>query len=158
MAVNLMDTALGGVLRNAQTISFPVIWRAVFQDVKFKTMILDWIRWDQLYSQGVDEFGAIIGYYSEWTEIINPSKVAGTPFTLYDTGDFYRSLYIYVTNDSFFIDGQSIKTDEDGGTKDLFVEYGQGIVGLTDENKTRLANELITRFQTEYERLLFGNR
>lgn len=158
MAVNLLDTALGGVLRNAQTISFPVIWRAVFQDVKFKTMILDWIRWDQLYSQGVDEFGRIIGYYSEWTEIINPSKVAGTPFTLYDTGDFYRSLYIYVTNDSFFIDGESVKTDENGATKDLFVEYGQGIVGLTDENRTRLANELITRFQMEYERLLFGNR
>jgi hypothetical protein len=55
------------------------------------------------------------------------------------------------------IDADAIKVDEFGQTTDLFNEFGDGIIGLTDENKTRLANELVQRFQIEAARILQGD-
>lgn len=151
---DLMDTVLGDVLKKVQSITFEDVWQEVFKDEQFKEEILDWIRWEQLYSEGVDELGEIIGTYSKYTQILNPEKVAGDPYTLYDTGAFYESLVITVLSNSIEIDGNGLKTDEFGQTTDLFTEYGYEIIGLTDESKAKLADELVTRFQTEYGRLL----
>ena len=84
-----METEIGKILNRANNLLFmKTIWIKVFSDVEFKNKILDWIRQDQLFKQGIDEDGDIIGTYSEFTEMINPSKVAGTPYTLFDTGEF----------------------------------------------------------------------
>jgi hypothetical protein len=152
-----MTTKLGELLNKTRSLNFVDVWRAVFEDQQFKTEILDWIRWEQLYNEGVDELGQIIGTYSTYTEIINPEKQAGTPYTLYDTGAFYSSMIITVLDDAIEIDADPIKVDEFGQTTDLFNEYGDGIIGLTDDHKTLLADELITRFQKEAERILFNN-
>lgn len=154
---DLMNTRIGELLNKATRITFADVWKEVFRDEQFKTEILDWIRWDQLYNEGVDEFGEIIGTYSRYTEIVNPEKQEGTPYTLYDTGEFYNSLMIEVLNDSILINGDGLKVDEFGQTTDLFQEYGYEIIGLTDESKEKLAQELIERFNTEYKRLLSIN-
>ena len=154
---DLMQTKIGELLLKARGLSFSDIWRIVFSDQQFKTQILDWIRWEQLYNQGVDELGQIIGTYSEYTAMLNPSKAFGTPYTLHDTGAFYDSMVITVLENAIEIDADPMKTDEFGQTTDLFSEYGEEIIGLTDEHKTSLANELITRFQTEANRLLQGD-
>lgn len=151
---DLMNTVLGDVLRKAQSITFEDVWQEVFKDEQFKEEILDWIRWEQLYAEGVDELGQIIGTYSRYTEILNPEKPEGSPYTLYDTGAFYESLLITVLPDAIEINGDGLKTDEFGQTTDLFAEYGYEIIGLTDESKTKLADELIERFQIEYGKLL----
>jgi hypothetical protein len=152
-----MQTKIGELLLKTRELVFADVWRAVFDDQQFKTEILDWIRWEQLYNEGIDELGQIIGTYSTFTAMLNPTKAAGTPFTLYDTGAFYNSMVITVLESAIEIDADPIKTDESGQTTDLFNEYGDGIIGLTDEHKTLLANELIIRFQTETERLLFND-
>ena len=154
---DLMQTKIGELLLKTRELVFADVWRAVFDDQQFKTEILDWIRWEQLYNEGIDELGQIIGTYSTYTAMLNPTKAAGTPFTLYDTGAFYNSMIITVLESAIEIDADPIKTDESGQTTDLFNEYGDGIIGLTDEHKTLLANELIIRFQTETERLLFND-
>lgn len=151
---DLMNTVLGDVLKKAQSITFEDVWQEVFKDEQFKEEILDWIRWEQLYAEGVDELGQIIGTYSRYTEILNPEKPEGSPYTLYDTGAFYESLLITVLPDAIEINGDGLKTDEFGQTTDLFAEYGYEIIGLTDESKTKLADELIERFQIEYGKLL----
>jgi len=151
---DLMDTVLGDVLKKVQSITFEDVWQEVFKDEQFKEEILDWIRWEQLYAEGVDELGQIICTYSRYTEILNPEKAEGSPYTLNDTGDFYNSLVISVLPDSIEIDGDGLKTDEFGQTTDLFAEYGYEIIGLTDESKAKLADELVARFQVEYGRLL----
>lgn len=150
----LMQTEIGLLLNRTQLLDLKTIWLKVFTDVAFKEKILNWIRQDQLFKQGIDEDGDIIGTYSEFTEMINPSKVAGTPYTLFDTGEFYRSMIIYVFQKEIVIDADPIKTDESGKTTNLFNEYGEGIIGLTDENKTKLANELVERFNKEARKLL----
>jgi hypothetical protein len=154
---DLMQTKIGELLLKSKALDFGTIWRAVFSDQQFKTEILDWIRWEQLYNEGIDELGQIIGTYSTFTAMLNPTKAAGTPYTLYDTGAFYNSMIITVLENAIEIDADPIKTDEFGQTTDLFNEYGEGIIGLTDEHKTLLADELIKRFQIEATRILFND-
>lgn len=154
--MDLMQTVLGDALQRAIQLKHAEIWRIVFKDEQFKEQILDWIRWDQLFNEGVDELGEIIGTYSTYTEMLNPEKQAGTPYTLYDTGAFYRSMSIAILELAIEIDADPIKTDEFGQTTDLFAEYGEGIIGLTDESKQKLVDELIERYQNETSKLLQG--
>ena len=154
---DLMNTRIGALLNTARTIKFAEVWMAVFRDQKLKDQVLNWIKQDQLFNQGIDENGNIIGTYSPVTEMINPLKEAGSHYTLFDTGEFYDSMMVVVLQDSIIIEADPIKVDEEGQTTNLFNEYGEGIIGLTDENKTKLAQELVGRFITEYRRLLSIN-
>lgn len=149
-----MKTEIGAVLNKLRTLRTQDIWHKVFMDKTLSNMILEMIQQDQLFKEGVDEDGDIIGLYSEWTEMLNPEKVAGTPYTLFDTGAFYESMKIVVLNDSFVVEAQPIKIDEDGKKTNLFEKYGEGIIGLTDENKEKLAVEIKQRFINEVNKLL----
>jgi len=152
--MDLMQTELGAVLNKFRAIRTQDIWQKVFLDKTLSRMILEMIQQDQLFKQGIDEDGDIIGTYSEWTEILNPDKVAGTPYTLFDTGAFYESMKIVVLNDAFVVEAQPIKIDENGEKTDLFENYGEGIIGLTDENKEKLAIAIKARFIIEVNKLL----
>jgi len=143
--VDLLQTKIGQVLKRFSLISSTAVW-FYSMDNKTQKKILDWIRNDQL-QKGLNEDNEIIGLYSLWTEKINPEKVAGTPYTLEDTGEFYRSLFITVLNDIFEIDGEGQKSPTDN----LFTLLGDGIVGLNDQSKEKLRIELINRIN-EYIR------
>jgi hypothetical protein len=105
--------------------------------------------------KGIDEDGDIMGLYSEWTEMLNPIKEAGTPYTLYDTGEFYKSLFIDVLAEVFVVDGDGLKTDpETGKITDLFKWLGEGIVGLTEENKDKLVEELKIKYIQNVRKIL----
>ena len=148
--VNFLDNDLGRVLKRTKTIFESAVWFGSF-DLELKTKILDWIRNDQL-QKGIDENDEIMGLYSQWTEMINPEKKAGTPYTLYDTGEFYKSLFIDVLTEFFVIDGDPLKKDEETGVvTDLFKWLGEGIVGLNEENKEKLVEELKIKY-IEYVR------
>lgn len=152
--MDLMQTQIGAVLNKFRAIRTQDIWQKVFLDKTLSRMILEMIQQDQLFKQGIDEDGDIIGTYSEWSEMLNPEKVAGTPFTLFDTGAFYESMKIVVLNDAFVVEAQPIKIDENGEKTDLFENYGEGIIGLTDENKEKLAIAIKARFIIEVNKLL----
>jgi hypothetical protein len=130
------------------------IWFRVLRDQKFKEWILDLVRQDQLFKEGVDEDNDVIGYYSEWTEMMNPKKVAGTHYTLFDTGEFYKSFILRVGKNYFEIDADPLKTNENGETTNLFYKYSESILGLTEESKDKLARELIRRFAIEVRRVV----
>jgi hypothetical protein len=151
--MGLMDTALGGLMDRTIHVSHKEVWYYVFQDMAFKQKVLDWIRIDQLFEQGTDEMGNVIGYYSIITEMVyNPEKVAGTHYTLKDTGDFYKSFYIEVLGDGIIINADGVKDD---GTN-LIEKYGNGILGLDEESKGKLISEIKERYYTEALRLLRG--
>jgi hypothetical protein len=151
--MDLMQTELGKLLNRARTLHTTSLWFEVFKDGVLKRQVLQWIQQDQLFKQGIDEDGEVIGTYSEFTELINPEKVAGSHYTLFDTGEFYRSMYVVVLSDSIVIEADPVKIDEDGEKTNLFYEYGEGIVGLTDENKQKLAEQVAVRFQSAVTRL-----
>jgi hypothetical protein len=149
MAIDLKNTVLGEVLQRTRQIKSPTLWRRVFSDPNLQRWILDLIRKNQLLKAGVDEDGVIIGVYSPVTQAINPKKKAGTPYTLFDTGDFYRSMIIYLGTNFFDIDADPIK-----GNDNLFKKYGDGIIGLTEESKERLRRETQRRYEIELRKLL----
>jgi len=152
--MGLMDTVLGDLMERTMHISQKEIWFYVFYDTKFKTEVLDFIRIDQLFEQGVDEYDKVIGRYSIITETqYNSSKVAGTPYTLYDSGDFYRSFMLEVVPDGIIINADGLKED---GT-DLLEKFTNKILGLTDESKIKLIEKVKAKYYEAILRLLRGD-
>jgi hypothetical protein len=96
---------------------------------------------DQLYEQGIDRFGTSIASYAPYSPItIEIKKAKGQPtgrVTLRDEGDFHLSFYIDFSKDGFEIKAGNWKTDS------LVKGYGEGILGLTDENFKDLADNYI---------------
>ena len=92
MGADFMDTVLGEILYTFKAMENRVFWAYVLDDKKFQVWTLDLIRQDQLFKEGQDGDGNILGYYSAYTEEINPEKKAGSHYTLHDTGDFYESM------------------------------------------------------------------
>jgi len=149
------ETKLGLMLRKAKTeLTLNRIWVEVFQDQELRRYVLNLIKYRQLFEKGVDETGEIIGTYSAFTERLNPEKKEGTPYTLFDTGDFYRSMFLIVTETELIIEADTLKQDAEGETTDLLEKYGDGILGLTEENKTELANKIIDKFNVVALRIL----
>lgn len=151
--MGLTDTVLGNLMERTLYISQREIWLYVFQDTTFKNEVLDFIRIDQLFEQGVNEDGQVIGTYSIVTETVyNPEKVAGSHYTLRDTGDFYRSFMMQVLPDGIIVDANGVKED---GT-DLLQKFTDKILGLTDESKIKLIEKIKEKYYIESLRLLRG--
>lgn len=151
--MGIVNTVLGDLMERTLYISQREIWFYVFQDTTLKNKVLDFIRIDQLFEEGINEDGQVIGTYSIVTETVyNPEKVAGSHYTLRDTGDFYRSFMMQVLPDGIIVDADGIKED---GT-DLLQKFTDKILGLTDESKIKLIEEIKARYYTEALRLLRG--
>jgi len=149
-----MDTVLGDLMERTIHISQKEIWFYVFYDTKFKTEVLDFIRIDQLFEQGVNEDNEVIGTYSLRTQMeFNPEKVANTPYTLKDTGDFYRSFMLEVLPDGIVINADGLKDD---GT-DLLEKFTDKILGLTDDSKIKLIKKVKDKYYETTLRLLRGD-
>ena len=58
--------------------------------------------------------------------------------TLYDTGDFYRTMFLDVGSDMLEIESTDWKSSE------LQEKYGEEIFGLTDESKNEYAKKALT--------------
>lgn len=141
---------LNDLLRNTKILmNADIIWNHVFSDKEFQTWILDLIRDDQLMEKGVDETGKVIGTYSWATQnIYNSSKIEGEHYTLFDTGDFYKSMVILLGTNYFEIDADPIKENAN-----LFTKFGEGIIGLTEESLEKLREETKRRYTIEIDRL-----
>lgn len=141
---------LNDLLRNTKILmDADIIWNHVFSEKEFQTWILDLIRDDQLMEKGVDETGKVIGTYSWATQnIYNSSKIEGEHYTLFDTGDFYKSMVILLGTNYFEIDADPIKENAN-----LFTKYGEGVIGLTEESLEKLREETKRRYAIEIDRL-----
>ena len=104
----------------------------------------------------IDEDGDVIGTYSEATEMMNPQKVAGTHYTLFDTGDFYNSFVIFVGKQVFEIEADTIKMENENWWVRNNISK-EAILGLTDENKDKLAQKVKEKYINE-ARILLGIR
>jgi hypothetical protein len=134
------------------------VWKRVFLDKTLQnTIIVEYIQRDQLLNEGVDESGAPLRNkdngrttYSAATEMLsNGAKIEGEPYNLFDSGDFYRSMVFLLGKDFFEIDADPIK-----GNDNLFTKFGEGIIGLTEESKAKLQEELLDRYDKEVRRIL----
>lgn len=132
----------------------PTLWQRTLADAGLQEWILNLVREEQLFQKGVDEDGDIIGTYSEYTEMISPEKRAGTHYTLKDTGNFFATFNITIYPTYFEIDANPIKINDEGETENLFYKYTESILGLTEESKEKLGQEIIKRYIEEIRRWL----
>ena len=141
---------LHSTLRRGATLSDALAWYDFFT-VQNRKLILDLVRYKQLNELGIDKHGDVIGYYSYATEIISQGrKQEGDPYTLDDTGEFYKSMFISVFQDLFEINADAQKGDEN-----LFEKYGSGIVGLTDRNLDLVIVEIRKSYVNYARKVLF---
>ena len=105
--------------------------------------------------KGIDSTGDTFGLYHSVGYSLLKDSLAGrqASFGVVDlrlTGDFYKTFYVIArdTDDYFSIEADTIKED-----KDLIVEYGQDILGLTEQSKdilnTKLIPDLINGFKKQ---------
>ena len=94
---------------------------------------------DQLRA-GFDSMGEALKYvdakgvtrlgYSKATELINPNKREGTHFTLEDEGFFFSTFRVERISE-----GISIEANPNRGNANLFVKFGDFVIGLNRENR-----------------------
>lgn len=124
---------------------------SILDNQEFKEFIRQLNLKDQLF-EGIDSLGVELPPYSEGTQTIldaerentfsfegeTKKKIAGQPIFLLSSQEFYDSVTIEITLNSIIFDGNPIKDD---GTN-LFREYGEEILGLTDENVEKLIQKI----------------
>jgi hypothetical protein len=120
------ETLIEKQLRLAVLLDDAKTWFDVHND-QIKGLILRLIKDEQLNKQGVDKFEQIIGLYSEMTQMINPEKIAGTPFTLKDSGQFYNSMFVEVLTNELVIHANADKMENQKW-------WNTNILGLTENN------------------------
>ena len=141
-------TAIDEHLQKALLLNDSIAWFDSHTEEVKKT-ILDYIRIDQLFDEGIDSNEDIIGYYSYWTELLsNGKKRRGEPYNLKDTGDFYRSMFIKVLKDSIIIDADYTKMEDQNW-------WSIDILGLTEENIDNYA-EMVKKNFIIYARTILG--
>jgi len=137
-----MFPVLDRLFENAQTLSERFELRFVI-DEEVKQEIIRLNTEDQLFDKGIDSLNKTLGNYSR-TSVTKYGKRPGH-IQLYDTGEFYESFTIYVTNDQIVIVADTLKEDTD-----LAQRYGLDILGLTEENIDKLIREYILENYFEY--------
>lgn len=115
-----------------------------------RKQIIEFVQQDQLMKKGVDGQDKVIGYYSYLTSLINQKKKFNTPYTLYDTGEFYRSMYVRVLLDAITIEGETRKMEDKKW-------WSEKILTLTDENTSKLQEIIKESYIKQIKQLLFNN-
>ena len=64
-------------------------------------------------------------------------------------------MFVIVLKDSLVIDSDGADKEGKAGTDNLFEKYGEGIVGLTDENLAKLRETLRPKY-IEYTKKVLG--
>jgi hypothetical protein len=81
------------------------------------------------------------GRYSLGTQLLNPSKEAGSLYTFTETGDFVSNFQLEISPDLTKI--SIFSTGEGAGLKKSFFDGYSNLYGLTDEDKNKLNYEII---------------
>lgn len=147
-------TPIFKLLANAKLLNDSIAWFDIFKNGHdLKNEIVRMITEDQLFEQGIDGNNRIIGYYSPVTEQLSKGrKKTGKPYTLFDTGEFYKSIFVVVLLDSLVIKGDSSRFENQRW-------YRNDIVKLSDENLSIFVDEMLRDKYIKYvKRILFTGR
>ena len=127
------------ILTKASNLNEDLAWLlSIDNGVKKEIIKLNTI--DQLYEKGIDSLSDSLGDYSDFTIGLKRQKGQRTDhITLKDTGDFYNSFRVSVTKSAIVINATTQKEDND-----LAEQFGQEIIGLTDENLEVITQMILT--------------
>lgn len=105
--------------------------------LSLETIVTEMNTEDQLFDQGINSEGESIISYAPYSDItIEIKRELGQPVdrvTLRDEGDFHDSFELEEAETGVLIVAKDTKTDE------LIFQYGDSIIGLTEDNLEELA-------------------
>ena len=115
----------------------------VFSDGFVQAFTLELNTQGQLFEKGIDAIGKplkdIGGEYADLTKDLK--LLEGLPIdrvTLFQEGDFYKSFNLIPGSDGLIIEADTIKE----GDEDLQNRWGTNLLGLTDESREKLIQEI----------------
>jgi hypothetical protein len=149
----LRNTKLYALAQRVASLDEGLIFEVVFNQKHIKDEIIRLNTSEQLF-EGIDSKGNPLDVYSPTTEVLNlrftfnyegksKKKIAGQPAFLFDEGEFYTSFQVDVDRNRILIKADPIKDDGNN----LFDEYGNDIIGLTDESKRKLSEMAVIEYQ-----------
>jgi hypothetical protein len=151
----LMKTRLGETLLKATKLNDVQAWLDSVTPELQEKYVEDWIRGDQLFKRGVDETGETLGTYSYTTQIMSGGrKKAGTHYTFFDSGQFYRSIFTRLTANLLRVDGDFEKMKDKNWWNENNLDENK-ILGLTDENNEKFVQILAENYR-KYTRRILG--
>ena len=146
------QSRLHEMMRRRRLLSESVVWFNAF-DTNLKNFMLDLIRENKLRQKGIDADGDVIGFYSITTSFINPKKTFNTHYTLDDSGDFFKSMFVQVFSDRVMAEATSNSfremQDQDW--------YNERILDWTNESIQRIKEKLLPHYIEAVRKVLLGN-
>lgn len=131
--LTLQTCFIAPLLKLRTSLLFDVIAQVVKREQKF----IQRLNQAQLKAGQTSEGSDIGPAYTPYTVVLKKLKRQPTDkVTLYDTGAFYKSIFVNVFADQFEIDATDAKTEE------LTAKYGEVIFGLTDASMSQLITHL----------------
>jgi hypothetical protein len=144
--MSIGQTKLDILLKKGKLLKELDIWYKSF-DTKTKETIIDLIQNKQLKDKGVDGLNQVVGYYSYATELITKGrKQQGEHYTLEDTGYFFNTMRVEVTDALLYVSGDGKK-----GKENLYKKYGDYITTLNDDS-LNVVKEIIKDKYVQYIR------
>jgi hypothetical protein len=150
------------VIDNVQKLNVNKIAAYVYWNKDFQKIVLSYQRIDQL-THGLNTEGGIIGVYSPTTFALarlqgqqftfdgqRYQKLIGEPYNFVDTGEFLGSFEIIVAADGFYFYA------DDKKDKDNLADKYPNLLGLTDENKDKLAEAILPLFTKTVREKIFA--
>jgi hypothetical protein len=137
-------TRLDELLQRAKLLKELDAWYSAFTKLT-NDQLINWVQ-DQL-QEGRDGQNVLMGTYSYATELISKGrKRQGDNYTFEDTGYFYDSMQVYISEYLIEITGDGKK-----GNDNLYSKYSQFLTTLNDEH-IKLLQEIIIKAYTDYIR------
>lgn len=145
-----IDTFIQGIKEFQENISSYIQEYLVLREVD----IVDLNVHNQLFDQGVNADGVKLWDIAPYkVQTILHKKEIGLPsnrVTLYETGDFYKSVIVRFFDDAFELIANNWKVEE------LQRKYGENILGLTQESmeiliETGLSEFLVTKLREKLD-------
>jgi hypothetical protein len=150
--MSLNDTILYQYYKKAKLLRELDAWYSAFNE-DTKKFIIDLIQNKQLKEKGIDGKGVVIGQYSYATELITKGrKKHGENYTLEDTGAFYNSMEVEITDALIYVTGNGKK-----GKDNLYAKYGDYITTLTDESIEEIKPIIQKKYIEYVQRILSIN-
>lgn len=149
----IKDLPVYKMLNRVKFISEGEAWMFAFKDDR--ALLLDIVKWiqERLKSTGEDSKGDVIGFYSRLTESINPSKKFNTHFTLFDEGDYYRSMSAIALLDAVVIRADDRKMKDSRWYKAL--NNPNDIIDLNEEEISKLADRVRSGYAKYIQKVIF---
>lgn len=135
---------LSNLVDNRKTLTTNKVLRFSFMDRGVQELVLELNRDYQLFSEGIDSEGNVVGFYRQYTEEINrgrvfkgKEKIQGERYFFYDTGKLFDSFFIRIDDDGVIIGNTDLEKLDD------IMSDPSMLLGLTSESREALIIEIL---------------